>query len=56
LPVERVESELLRCSGAQFDPQIAQTIIRQGTLQRAAELVRQHSAVPAPEAALPGVD
>lgn len=40
LTVERVHDELLRCSGTQFDPEIAGVIIRCGTLTRAQELVR----------------
>jgi putative nucleotidyltransferase with HDIG domain len=40
LTVDRVQDELLRCSGTQFDPEIAGVIIRCGTLTRAQDLVR----------------
>ena len=37
--VDEVAAEIVRCSGTQFDPDIVDTIIRSGTLERAAELV-----------------
>ena len=40
LPVEHVQSELLRCGGSQFDPRIVDVILRKNTLERAAALVR----------------
>jgi HD-GYP domain-containing protein (c-di-GMP phosphodiesterase class II) len=43
LTVERVQSELLRCAGTQFDPEIAGVIIRCGTLSRAQDLVREQT-------------
>jgi putative nucleotidyltransferase with HDIG domain len=41
LTVDRVQDELLRCSGTQFDPEITGVIIRCGTLTRAHELVKK---------------
>jgi putative nucleotidyltransferase with HDIG domain len=40
LPVSEVRSELLRCSGTQFDPDIVTAILRQNTLERATFLVQ----------------
>ena len=42
LTIEKTESELLRCSGTQFDPEIVQAILRCKTLERARALV-EHS-------------
>lgn len=39
LTVEQVRAELLRCSGAQFDPRIVQVMLKRNTLERAASLV-----------------
>lgn len=39
MSVDEVAAEIVRCSGSQFDPDIVDTIIRSGTLERAAELV-----------------
>ena len=38
LSVEQVRSELVRCSGSQFDPRIVQAILKRNTLERAAQL------------------
>lgn len=46
LTIDRVEDELLRCSGTQFDPEIAGVIIRSDTLSRARELVRSQGVSP----------
>jgi putative nucleotidyltransferase with HDIG domain len=40
LSLESVRSELLRCSGTQFDPRIVEVLLRKNTLERAATLVR----------------
>jgi putative nucleotidyltransferase with HDIG domain len=44
LSVEQVKSELVRCSGSQFDPRIVDVILKKNTLARAASLVRPESA------------
>jgi putative nucleotidyltransferase with HDIG domain len=44
LTIDRVQDELLRCSGSQFDPEIAGVIIRSNTLSRAEALVRSQGA------------
>jgi putative nucleotidyltransferase with HDIG domain len=56
LHISKVRSELLRCSGNQFDPSLVQTVLRNNTLERAAALVgRPHSPdlqlLPVPETA-----
>jgi putative nucleotidyltransferase with HDIG domain len=43
LPVSEVRSELVRCSGTQFDPDIVTAILRQNTLERATFLVQGSS-------------
>jgi putative nucleotidyltransferase with HDIG domain len=44
LSITKVRSELIRCSGSQFDPELVQTVLRNNTLERAAELVgRPHN-------------
>jgi putative nucleotidyltransferase with HDIG domain len=40
LSVGQVRSELVRCSGTQFDPQIVHVILCRSTLERAVQLVR----------------
>jgi HD-GYP domain-containing protein (c-di-GMP phosphodiesterase class II) len=39
LPLVKVRSELIRCSGSQFDPSIVQAVLANNTLERAAGLV-----------------
>jgi len=39
LPIEKVRAELVRCSGSQFDPQIVQRILREGTLEKAVAMI-----------------
>ncbi len=46
LTIDRVQDELLRCAGTQFDPEIVGVIIRCGTLSRALELVRAQGSSP----------
>lgn len=43
LSIDQVRSELLRCSGSQFDPRIVEIILKRNTLERAAALVRPES-------------
>lgn len=45
LPISKVRSELLRCSGSQFDPMLVQTVLNHNTLERAAALIER----PAPD-------
>lgn len=47
LPLSEVKTELKRCSGSQFDPDLVDTIIRHGTLERA-ELLIDRSGTRAP--------
>ncbi len=42
LSVEEVESELLRCSGTQFDPAVVTAILDSATLRKAEGLVAEH--------------
>jgi len=46
LPLEQVKQELIRHSGTQFDPKIVQVIVRQGTLERAVELIPRSESAP----------
>jgi putative nucleotidyltransferase with HDIG domain len=39
LSISAVSAELHRCAGSQFDPRIVETVLRNGTLKRAAELL-----------------
>jgi len=44
LSITKVRSELIRCSGTQFDPELVQTVLRNDTLERAAEQIgRPHN-------------
>lgn len=45
LPLSEVRKELERCSGSQFDPDLVDTILRHGTLERA-ELLIDRSGAP----------
>ncbi len=44
LPVQHVRSELIRCSGSQFDPDLVRTILNNNTLERAAFLADRSGA------------
>lgn len=44
LPVQEVRSELLRCAGTQFDPDLVRTILNRHTLERAVLLVERSEA------------
>jgi putative nucleotidyltransferase with HDIG domain len=45
LSAEQVRSELLRCSGAQFDPRIVNVMLRSDVLQRASDALGDRKAV-----------
>lgn len=44
LPVKDVRTELIRCSGTQFDPELVKTILERNTLERAEFLVDRSGA------------
>jgi putative nucleotidyltransferase with HDIG domain len=49
LSVGQVRSELVRCSGSQFDPAIVEAILCRNTLERAVSLVERVATQPGPE-------
>jgi HD-GYP domain-containing protein (c-di-GMP phosphodiesterase class II) len=44
LPLAKVRSELIRCSGDQFDPSIVRAVLANNTLERAAALIDRSQA------------